>query len=47
MILPLDVFAHDLAMQRRIDAIECLEFTLLNAAETEKVELGLFKYDVM
>ena len=47
MIIPLDVFSHDLSLQRRLDAIECLELHLLNIEEIEKVELGLFKYDVM
>ena len=47
MIIPLHVFSHDLSLQRRIDAIECLEFNMLTTSEVEKVELGLLKYDVM
>lgn len=47
MIIPLLSFSHDLSLQRRIDALDCLELNFLNTFEVEKVELGLFKYDLM
>jgi hypothetical protein len=47
MILPLYVFSHDLALQRRMDALELLELPSLNCEEVERIELGLMKHDIM
>lgn len=47
MFAPLTIFADDLSQQRRIDAIELKEITSTKSEEIEKIEQGLFKYNVM
>lgn len=47
MFQPLTLLTDDLSQQRRIDAIELMEIPQLKLNEIEKIEEGLFKYNVM
>lgn len=47
MFFPITILGDDLSQQRRIDAIELMELPKIRANEIEKIEQGLFKYNIM
>lgn len=47
MGIPFSQWIMDLAIQRRIDALDLLGITYITAEEVERVEAGLLKQDIM
>ena len=47
MLTPLNRIVIEISIQRRVDAYECLELPFISQAEADRIQRGLFKYDIM